>query len=321
MALLDHRGSARATISCCCAARAARWTPNSASGGRSSSMTNDEDAKCHVCYRARARVHGAGARAASVPDPTADTKKATVADGGGERVSEPPLIAYIALGSNLEGPGVQVARAIAGDRQRCQGHALLKRSSLYRTAPVGLRRPARFRQCSGGGRDRASAPRTARCAARRSNGDHGRVREFPNAPRTLDLDVLLYGDVVLHEPGLTHSASAHARARVRAAAARGDRAGDCDPGHGRVGRLLRGLTHRTQRLGAVRHAALSGHSAISSSRGRSAPARRASRARSRRGAAARRCSRIPRPIRSCRASTRTRARTRCRPSFLSCSSA
>jgi 2-amino-4-hydroxy-6-hydroxymethyldihydropteridine diphosphokinase len=32
---------------------------------------------------------------------------------------------------------------------------------------------------------------------------HGRVREFPNAPRTLDLDIVLYGDAVVHEPGLT----------------------------------------------------------------------------------------------------------------------
>ena len=32
---------------------------------------------------------------------------------------------------------------------------------------------------------------------------HGRRRDFKNAPRTLDLDLLLYDDLVLHEPGLT----------------------------------------------------------------------------------------------------------------------
>jgi 2-amino-4-hydroxy-6-hydroxymethyldihydropteridine diphosphokinase len=32
---------------------------------------------------------------------------------------------------------------------------------------------------------------------------HGRERTFRNAPRTLDLDILLYGDVQLHEHGLT----------------------------------------------------------------------------------------------------------------------
>jgi 2-amino-4-hydroxy-6-hydroxymethyldihydropteridine diphosphokinase len=30
----------------------------------------------------------------------------------------------------------------------------------------------------------------------------GRVRELRNGPRTLDLDVLLFGDTVLREPGL-----------------------------------------------------------------------------------------------------------------------
>jgi 2-amino-4-hydroxy-6-hydroxymethyldihydropteridine diphosphokinase len=31
---------------------------------------------------------------------------------------------------------------------------------------------------------------------------HGRIRTTPNAPRTLDLDLILYGDAVLDEPGL-----------------------------------------------------------------------------------------------------------------------
>ncbi len=42
---------------------------------------------------------------------------------------------------------------------------------------------------------------------------NGRIREFPNAPRTLDLDIVLYGDVVLQEPGLTIP---HARMLERA---------------------------------------------------------------------------------------------------------
>jgi 2-amino-4-hydroxy-6-hydroxymethyldihydropteridine diphosphokinase len=32
---------------------------------------------------------------------------------------------------------------------------------------------------------------------------HGRVRSVPNGPRTLDLDILLYGNRVIREPGLT----------------------------------------------------------------------------------------------------------------------
>jgi len=44
---------------------------------------------------------------------------------------------------------------------------------------------------------------------------HGRERTFRNAPRTLDLDVLLYDDLQLHEHGLTiPHAQMHARAFV-----------------------------------------------------------------------------------------------------------
>jgi len=32
---------------------------------------------------------------------------------------------------------------------------------------------------------------------------HGRQRDIPGGPRTLDLDLLLYGEMVCHEPGLT----------------------------------------------------------------------------------------------------------------------
>ena len=42
---------------------------------------------------------------------------------------------------------------------------------------------------------------------------HGRVREFPNAPRTLDLDLLLYGTRVVREADLTVP---HARMLERA---------------------------------------------------------------------------------------------------------
>ena len=33
-------------------------------------------------------------------------------------------------------------------------------------------------------------------------GERGRERPFPGAPRTLDLDLILYGDRVIDEPGL-----------------------------------------------------------------------------------------------------------------------
>ena len=47
------------------------------------------------------------------------------------------------------------------------------------------------------------APRELLDQTRELERNHGRTRDFPNAPRTLDLDILLYGDLVLDEPGLT----------------------------------------------------------------------------------------------------------------------
>jgi len=37
----------------------------------------------------------------------------------------------------------------------------------------------------------------------RSSCAAGGCADFPNAPRTLDLDIVLYGSLTLHEPGLT----------------------------------------------------------------------------------------------------------------------
>jgi len=42
---------------------------------------------------------------------------------------------------------------------------------------------------------------------------HGRIREIPNGPRTLDLDIILYGGAVIDEPGLCVP---HPRAHERA---------------------------------------------------------------------------------------------------------
>jgi 2-amino-4-hydroxy-6-hydroxymethyldihydropteridine diphosphokinase len=66
----------------------------------------------------------------------------------------------------------------------------------------------------------------------------GRRREFPGAPRTLDLDLLLYGDRVIAEPGLVvPHPRMHERAFVLAPLA--EIAPDIAiPGKGRAGALL-----------------------------------------------------------------------------------
>ena len=70
---------------------------------------------------------------------------------------------------------------------------------------------------------------------------HGRVRDYPNAPRTLDLDILLYGGLVVHEPGLTIP---HPRMPDRAfvLVPLAEIAPDFEvPGKGRVADLLRNV--------------------------------------------------------------------------------
>jgi 2-amino-4-hydroxy-6-hydroxymethyldihydropteridine diphosphokinase len=110
-------------------------------------------------------------------------------------------IAFVALGSNLDNPRRQVLRgfaALAG----LPGTRLLARSSLYASAPVGYVDQPDFVnavvQLS-----TSLTPQALLQALLGIEHQHGRERTFQNAPRTLDLDMLLYDDLVLHEHGLT----------------------------------------------------------------------------------------------------------------------
>lgn len=112
-----------------------------------------------------------------------------------------PHIAFIGLGSNLEDPGAQLRRAFA-DIDSLLGTRLLQRSSLYRSAPVGyLDQPdfvnAVAKVTTG------LTPQELLQSLLQIEHAHGRERTFRNAPRTLDLDVLMYDDLQLHEHGLT----------------------------------------------------------------------------------------------------------------------
>jgi 2-amino-4-hydroxy-6-hydroxymethyldihydropteridine diphosphokinase len=108
---------------------------------------------------------------------------------------------FIALGGNLEDPAAQV-RAGFGALAALPSTKLIARSSLYRSAPVGYADQPDFINAVAA-IETALAPRALLDALLAIEHSHGRVRDFPNAPRTLDLDVLLYGDLQLHEHGLT----------------------------------------------------------------------------------------------------------------------
>ena len=110
-------------------------------------------------------------------------------------------IAYIGIGSNLEDPRAQVLRAF-DELNHLTDTRVTARSSLYRTAPIGHAAQPDFIN--------AVAALDTQLPAEALLGElqavesrHGRKRSFPNAPRTLDLDLLLYGEAQIAKPGLS----------------------------------------------------------------------------------------------------------------------
>jgi 2-amino-4-hydroxy-6-hydroxymethyldihydropteridine diphosphokinase len=112
-----------------------------------------------------------------------------------------PHIAFIGLGSNLEDPRSQLQRAFA-ELGKLPGTRLVAQSSLYRSAPLGY--PDQPDYVNAVAKiATALSPQALLQALLQIEQSHGRERTFRNAPRTLDLDILLYDDVRLHEHGLT----------------------------------------------------------------------------------------------------------------------
>lgn len=109
--------------------------------------------------------------------------------------------AFIGLGSNLEDPRSQLQRAFA-ELGELPGTRLVARSSLYRSAPLGYPDQPEFVNAVAQIAT-ALTPQALLQGLLQIEHRHGRERTFRNAPRTLDLDVLLYDDVRMHEHGLT----------------------------------------------------------------------------------------------------------------------
>jgi len=112
-----------------------------------------------------------------------------------------PVTAFVALGSNLGDPAQQIRaalRALAG----LPGTRLVRASSLYRNSPEGGRDQPEFMNAVAQ-IETSLGPRALLGRLLDIERDHGRVRDYPNAPRTLDLDIVLYGDSEVREDGLT----------------------------------------------------------------------------------------------------------------------
>jgi 2-amino-4-hydroxy-6-hydroxymethyldihydropteridine diphosphokinase len=145
-------------------------------------------------------------------------------------------IAYVALGANLADPVAQVEGALA-ELDSIPGTRVTARSSLYLTAPVGLTQQPDFVNAAAR-LETSLGPVPLLDALLEIEKGHGRVRSVPNAPRTLDLDLLLHDDSVIDTARLTlPHPRLHERAFVLVPLA--EIAPDAEvPGRGRVRDLL-----------------------------------------------------------------------------------
>lgn len=114
-------------------------------------------------------------------------------------VSREPVVAYVGLGANLGDPVATLKQALLS-LAALPLTALDGQSSLYRTAPVDAGGPpyvnavARLRT--------RLQPFELLRRLRDIERSHGRERPYRNAPRTLDLDLLTYANLVLDTPRL-----------------------------------------------------------------------------------------------------------------------
>ena len=121
-----------------------------------------------------------------------------------------PVTAYIALGANLGDAPATVRQALL-DLGRLPHSTLVQASSLYRSAPIASSGPDYINAVA---ELRTALPAFSLLQAlQRLEDAAGRERPYPNAPRTLDLDLLLYGELRQDDPVLTLP---HPRMDVRA---------------------------------------------------------------------------------------------------------
>ncbi|PID55178.1 MAG: 2-amino-4-hydroxy-6-hydroxymethyldihydropteridine diphosphokinase [Gammaproteobacteria bacterium] len=109
--------------------------------------------------------------------------------------------AYIGLGSNLARPDKQLATAFTALSQLPQTR-FLKRSSIYQSAPVGPAGQADYLNAVAV-IDTELSPLSLLNALQAQELKQGRERLQHWGPRTIDLDVLLFGDQEIHSERLT----------------------------------------------------------------------------------------------------------------------
>ena len=108
---------------------------------------------------------------------------------------------FIALGSNLENPKEQVKKGILSIKQ-IEGVRILNESNLYETPPVGILDQPNFVNAVIKINSNLG-PYEILNELLNIENIAGRVRIDKNGPRTLDLDILLFNNLILNEKKLT----------------------------------------------------------------------------------------------------------------------
>ena len=105
---------------------------------------------------------------------------------------------FIGMGSNMGDRLAHISSAVHELKHR---FVLLKVSSLYETEPVGYREQTDFLNCVVSV-ETDTPPHELLGILKDIEKHAGRVESFRNAPRPIDLDILLYGDQTVSEAGL-----------------------------------------------------------------------------------------------------------------------
>jgi len=151
--------------------------------------------------------------------------------------------AFIGLGANLGDPRDQLCAALDA-LDAIPATRVIARSSFYRSAPIGYQSQPDFLNAVAQ-IETLQEPRALLDALSAIEDRAGRSRSFANAPRTLDLDLLLFANRVIREPGLNvPHPQMHVRAFVLLPLA--EIASDIEiPGQGAIGPLLAACAGQT----------------------------------------------------------------------------
>ena len=145
-----------------------------------------------------------------------------------------PRRTYIGLGANLGDPREAIQAALR-ELAATPDLTVLKVAPLYASAPIDSSGPNYINTVAS--LDTSLGPQELLAVLQKIELLHGRERPYMNAPRTLDLDLLLYDDIKLDRPTLTIP---HPRMHQRAFVLKPlhDIAGNLQLEHGSIETLL-----------------------------------------------------------------------------------